>query len=54
MLQQKKVKLSNYYSDVLKASYHFKQKNWDEARQFYRKSGEAFSISPLQRKVLTH
>lgn len=42
MLQQKKVKLSNYYSDVLKASYHFKQKNWDEARQFYRKSGEAF------------
>lgn len=42
MLQQKKLKLSNYYSDALKASYHFKQKNWDEARQFYRKSGEAF------------
>lgn len=42
MLQQKKVKLSNYYYDVLKASFHFKQKNWDEARQFYRKSGEAF------------
>ena len=42
MQQQKKIKLSNYYSDVLKASYHFKQKNWDEARLSYRKSGEAF------------
>ena len=31
MQQQKKIKLSNYYSDVLKASCHFKQKNWDEA-----------------------
>lgn len=26
MLQQKKVKLSNYYSDVLKASYHSNRK----------------------------
>lgn len=42
MQQQKKIKLSNYYSDVLKASCHFKQKNWDEARLSYRKSGEAF------------
>lgn len=42
MLQQKKIKLGNYYSDALKAAYHFKQKNWDEARQFFRRSGEAF------------
>lgn len=52
MLQQKKVKLSNYYYDALKASYHFKQKNWDEARQFYRKSGEAFMKYRLYDRVM--
>ena len=42
MPNQKKIKLQNYYHDILKASYYFKQKVWDEARLYFRKSGEAF------------
>ena len=42
MQNQKKQKQSHYFSDVLKAAFHYHDKSYSEAMQFFRKSGEAF------------
>lgn len=42
MLNRKKIKLQNYCKDVLKAAYYYKHQAFDEARLYFRRSGEAF------------
>ena len=37
MQNQKKQKQSHYFSDVLKAAFHYHDKSYSEAMQFFRK-----------------